>query len=153
MIAIRNTETSWGIVSRVLHCLIAIGIFVLLWLGLDQSGMPRGDERTAARGVHAGWALIVLALMTTRIIWRLMNTVPHHPAGVPSWQRASALIVQMWAGGGQRASVVQGLSKIATVLVPGVLFSLDRTSALFSSTRRLPPIRLPFRHELGGQLG
>lgn len=59
----------------------------------------------------------------------------------------------MWAGGGQRASVVQGLSKIATVLVPGVIFSLDRTSALFSSTRRLPPIRLPFRHELGGQLG
>ena len=93
MISIRNTETSWGIVSRVLHWLIAIGIFVLLWLGIEQSGMPRGDERTEARGVHAGWALIVLVLMTTRIIWRLTNTVPHHPDGVPGWQRASASIV------------------------------------------------------------
>ncbi len=55
--------------------------------------MPRGDERTVARGIHAGWALIVFALMTTRLVWRLINPVPHHAEGVPGWQRASAAIV------------------------------------------------------------
>ena len=94
--AFRNTEAEWGWPARALHWLIAIGIFYLLYLGITQSGMPRGDEKTAIRATHASWALIVLVLMTVRVIWRAVNETPAHPAGLPAWQRISATIVH-WA--------------------------------------------------------
>lgn len=94
--ALRNTSSEWGSLAKALHWLIAIGIFYLIWLGLEQSGMERGDEKTAIRATHASWALIVLALMTVRIVWRLMNETPAHPDGMPGWQRASASIAH-WA--------------------------------------------------------
>ena len=93
---LRNTASGWGWPARALHWLIALGIFYLLYLGISQSGMPSGDERTAIRATHASWALIVLALMTARIAWRLFNETPAHPAGLPAWQRVSATVVH-WA--------------------------------------------------------
>ena len=93
---LRNTTTEWGSLARALHWLIAIGIFWLIWLGLEQADLPRGDEKTALRAAHASWALLVFTLMTIRLIWRLLNPTPAHPAGMPAWQRATATLVH-WA--------------------------------------------------------
>ena len=68
--ALRNTADEWGWLAKVLHWLVAIGIFVLIWLGWSQSDLPSGDERTRIRLIHGSIALIVLVLMTVRIIWR-----------------------------------------------------------------------------------
>lgn len=94
--ALRNTATNWGWLAKSLHWLIAIGIFWLIWLGLQQAGMERGPEKSALRMTHASWALLVLTLMTIRIVWRLMNETPAHLDGVPRWQRAAASITH-WA--------------------------------------------------------
>lgn len=91
--ALRNTSREFGSVAKGLHWLIAIGIFVLIYLGLEQSGMERGPEKQAVRDIHGAIALIVFALMTVRLIWRLMNEVPAHPDNTPAWQRASATLV------------------------------------------------------------
>lgn len=40
---LRSTTTEWGSVAKALHWLIAIGLFALIYLGLEQSGMERGD--------------------------------------------------------------------------------------------------------------
>lgn len=94
--ALRNTATEWGWLARALHWLIAIGIFWLIWLGLSQADMPRGDERLAIRATHASWALLVFTLMTIRLVWRLLNPTPAHPDGMPGWQRTTATLVH-WA--------------------------------------------------------
>lgn len=94
--ALRNTSTNWGWLAKSLHWLIAIGIFWLIWLGLEQADMESGPEKLAARATHASWALLVLTLMTIRIVWRLMNSTPSHPTDMPSWQRAAATITH-WA--------------------------------------------------------
>ena len=94
--ALRNTANEFGTLARTLHWLVAAGIAWLLYLGLSQSGMEGGDERSAIRATHASWALLVLLLMTIRIVWRFMNEVPGHPDGVPGWQRVSARFVH-WA--------------------------------------------------------
>ena len=94
--ALRNTSHDFGSLAKVLHWLVAIGIFYLIYLGLEQSDMERGPERTAIRATHASWAILVLLLMTVRIIWRFMNETPAHPDGMPGWQRASATIAH-WA--------------------------------------------------------
>jgi cytochrome b561 len=95
-LALRNSSSEFGSLAKTLHWLVAAGIFWLLYLGLVQSGMESGDEKTAIRMTHASWALLVLALMTIRIVWRFMNEVPGHPEGTPAWQRTSARIAH-WA--------------------------------------------------------
>lgn len=94
--ALHNSSTNWGWLAKSLHWLIAIGIFWLIWLGLEQADMESGPEKLAARATHASWALLILALMTIRLFWRLLSQIPAHPDGVPAWQRVSATLVH-WA--------------------------------------------------------
>lgn len=90
---LRNTASEYGSLAKWLHWLVAIGMVVIIYLGLTQSGMERGPERSEIRVIHGSIALIVLVLMTIRIVWRFMNDVPAHPEGVPGWQRATASLV------------------------------------------------------------
>jgi cytochrome b561 len=90
---LRNTTSEFGSLAKSLHWLIAIGIFVLIYLGLEQAGMKPGPAKDGLRAVHGSIALVVLVLMTVRLIWRLMNEVPAHPDGAPAWQRVSATLV------------------------------------------------------------
>ncbi len=107
--ALRNSSTEYGLLAKSLHWLAAIGVFALIYLGLEQSGMDRGPERQAVRALHGSIALVVFVLMTVRIVSRLLQEVPAHPDGIPGWQRAlaslvhwgtyAAVFVQLAAGG------------------------------------------------------
>lgn len=90
---LRNTSTEYGTLAKALHWLVAIGLFALIYLGLEQAGMERGDEKSRIRFIHASIAAITLMLMTIRIVWRFMNEVPAHPDGMPGWQRMVSSIV------------------------------------------------------------
>lgn len=88
-----NSSTEYGSLAKWLHWLVAIGIGALLYLGLEQSGMERGPDKDAIRALHGSIAMLVLAMMTVRLVWRFINEVPAHPAGMPGWQRVSARLV------------------------------------------------------------
>lgn len=88
--SLRNSSEAYGTLARALHWVAAIGIFYLIYLGLEQADMERGPEKTAVRATHASWALLILGVMTIRIIWRFMNETPAHPDGMPGWQRVAA---------------------------------------------------------------
>ena len=90
---LRNTNIEYGSLAKALHWLVAIGLFALIYLGLEQAGMERGDEKSRIRFIHASIAAIILVLMTIRIVWRFMNDVPAHPADMPAWQRMSSSVV------------------------------------------------------------
>jgi cytochrome b561 len=92
-VGLKNTAQEYGSLAKWLHWLIAIGLFALLYLGLQQAEMERGDERTYIRFVHASIAGVVFLLMTIRIIWRFMNQVPAHPEGMPGWQATVSTLV------------------------------------------------------------
>ena len=49
----------FGTLARSLHWLVAVGLFTLLYLGLEQSGMERGPEKTEIRFFHASIAIAV----------------------------------------------------------------------------------------------
>jgi cytochrome b561 len=91
--ASQNTSSEYSSTAKWLHWSVAIGIFVLLWLGLQQAGMERGPEKSELRALHASVALIVLVLMTVRLVWRFLNGVPAHPDGIPGWQRVTSTLV------------------------------------------------------------
>jgi len=92
-VGLKNTASEFGSMANWLHWVIAVGIFTMIYLGLDQAGMESGPERTAARGLHSSVGLIVFALMSIRLVWRLMNEVPAHPSGMPGWQRLISTLV------------------------------------------------------------
>jgi cytochrome b561 len=92
-VGLKNTSSEYGSLAKGLHWIIAIAIFALIYLGLQQAGMERGPERDEIRFIHGSIAALTLLFMTTRIIWRFMNAVPAHPDGMPGWQRASSTIV------------------------------------------------------------
>lgn len=105
---LRNTTTEWGSLAKALHWLIAIGLIALIYLGLEQAGMERGDEKSRIRFIHASIATGMLVLMTIRIIWRFMNDVPAHPEGnsklqcvisdIVHWGLYLAVFAQLFAG-------------------------------------------------------
>ena len=91
--ALRNTSRSWGTLAKLLHWLVAVGVFALVYYGLLQADMERGPEKLAVRATHGSIALLVFVLMTVRIMWRLMNETPAPPGGMPAWQRRVSSLV------------------------------------------------------------
>lgn len=122
--ALRNTANEFGSLAKWLHWLIAIGIAVILYMGLEQAGMDRGPDKSELRVVHGSIALIVLLLMTVRLVWRVMNKVPAHPDGMPGWQRASATLVHWGIYIAVFAQLLSGPITIATGGRPVPFFGL-----------------------------
>ena len=112
--ALRNTRVEYGSAAKWLHWLVALAIFVLIFLGLLQSDMDGGPQRTAIRELHGSIALLVLALMALRLVWRWINETPAHPAGIPAWQRASAAFVHGAIYVAVFVQVVSGALAVAT---------------------------------------
>jgi cytochrome b561 len=122
--SLRNTHFEYGTAAKWLHWLVALGIFALVFLGLLQSDMESGPERAAIRELHGSIALLVLALMTLRLIWRWVNETPAHPEGVPGWQRASAALVHLAIYVAVFAQLVSGALAVATGGKPIAFFGL-----------------------------
>jgi len=110
----RNTSSEFGSLAKWLHWLIALGIFALIYLGLEQSGMERGPDKQAVRDLHGSIAILVFVLMTIRIIWRFMNDVPAHPDGTPAWQRAGATLVHWGIYAAVFLQLISGPITVAT---------------------------------------
>jgi cytochrome b561 len=122
--ALRNTSAEYGWLARLLHWSVAIGIAWLIYLGLQQSGMDSGDERSAVRALHGSIAAVVLLLMTARLIWRLLNKVPGHPDGIPAWQRGAAALVHWGLYAAVFIQLAAGTMIVATDGKPVPFFGL-----------------------------
>jgi cytochrome b561 len=121
---LKNTATEFGTVAKLLHWLVAIGLFALIYLGLQQSGLERGPERSEIRFVHSSIALAVFALMTIRLAWRLADGVPAHPGDMPAWQNIAATIVHWGLYASVFVQLVSGAMTVATDGKPLPFFGL-----------------------------
>lgn len=78
----------------VLHWLIALGIIVLLALGLYMVGLPKGlPVKATLLNLHKSLGMTVFLLVLLRILVRVASTRPPLPPMRP-WQRAAARITQ-----------------------------------------------------------
>ena len=119
---LRNTAAEYGSVAKWLHWLVAIGIFYLIYLGLQQSGMERGAEREAMRALHGSVAVVVLVLMVLRVVWRFLNDTPAHPDGMPALQRAVATLVHWGLYAAVFIQLASGMLVVATGGAPVPFF-------------------------------
>ena len=93
---LQNSSRDYGTAAKTLHWAVAVGIWMLIFLGLQQSGMESGPERSDIRATHSSVALLVFVLMSMRLVWRLIDTPPDHSAGLPRWQSLAASLTH-WA--------------------------------------------------------
>lgn len=138
--AVRNSSIEFGALAKSLHWLVAIGIFVLIYLGLTQAGLERGPEKTELRFIHGSLALSVFLLMTIRVVWRVTSDIPRHSDGTPTWQRIvavavhwglyAAVFLQLTAGAMTVASGGKGLPFFGLFSIP-LLVDANRDSHEF----------------------
>jgi len=90
---IRNTNSSWGSLSRLFHWSLGVLIIGMLAYGWWMNHFPARPDRFFYRSIHADIGYVVLLLTVTRLIWRWINPVPALPADTPQWERLAAGII------------------------------------------------------------
>lgn len=89
-----NTTTRYGIISILLHWLMAILLIALLGLGLYMVGLPISLEKLKLYGWHKEYGILAFFLVLLRIIWRGVNITPH--LSLPLLEKIAARTVH-WA--------------------------------------------------------
>lgn len=88
---IRNTKSNYGIVTIVLHWLMAILIVGLFVLGLYMVDLDYYSKwYVAAPWWHKSIGMAVLALLMVRLFWAMSNVRPAPLASYKSWEIISA---------------------------------------------------------------
>jgi cytochrome b561 len=75
-VTLRNSPDSFGLVSRVIHWLMALLLLVLVALGLRLTSMEPGLSNLWLYGLHKTMGLTALGLVTLRILWHLVSPPP-----------------------------------------------------------------------------
>jgi cytochrome b561 len=72
----KNTEDSYGIVSKGFHWILGVSYIVVLAVGFIMTGMEKGDAKWTVYGIHKAFGVLLLFLIALRIIWRMININP-----------------------------------------------------------------------------
>lgn len=88
----KDTPHRFGLISVILHWVLAFVILGLFALGLYMVGLTYYDRwYQTAPNIHRSLGVIVGALMVFRVVWRAINI--HPEAQGVSWERIAAKIV------------------------------------------------------------
>ena len=87
---LKNTENSYGIVSRFLHWLIFLAVAGMLAVGLYMTEQKISPDIIKLYGLHKSVGITVLALAFLRIIWVLSHTAPKMLGLEKPWEKLAA---------------------------------------------------------------
>lgn len=80
----------YNAVAAGLHWLVAILLFMQIYVGWTFGDMERGAARDLWFDWHKTLGLVILALSLVRLGWRIANPPPALPAEMPRWERIGA---------------------------------------------------------------
>ena len=92
---LKNTATSWGSVSKLLHWLIVLLILGQGTVGLLMGELRNGPDKIQVYALHKSFGLTILALVALRLLWRLYAGAPEPVPGTPTWQDRIARITHV----------------------------------------------------------
>jgi len=74
----KNTKSTYGVIARILHWTMALGIIGLFILGYWMRTLNyTSPYYQSAPNLHQSVGMVVLALLVFRFIWKLSNPTPH----------------------------------------------------------------------------
>ncbi len=86
-----NSATHYGLVSKLLHWVIALSIIGLIWLGWYMVDLTYFDKwYNQSLAFHKAHGMLVLGLALVLFIWKIVSPSPAEVASMPSWQRVAA---------------------------------------------------------------
>ena len=92
----RNSETSYGLVSIVLHWIVAILFLCQLPLGyLTQASEHRPALQFELYQWHKSVGFLLLAIAVPRLLWAIFNRSPQLPESVSESERSAARLGQI----------------------------------------------------------
>ena len=92
---LKNTASSYGLISIVIHWVMALAIFFLFALGLYMVELTYYDAwYKGSLALHKSIGLVLLLLLIIRIGWRLANQTPAELPG-PHWEQRSAYLMHL----------------------------------------------------------
>lgn len=74
--ALRNTQDTYGSVSKSLHWLIFLLIVAMLIIGLSMDSIVNEDLKHEVISFHKSLGLLIFGLIVLRIVWALINPKP-----------------------------------------------------------------------------
>lgn len=124
---LQNTEQRYGAVAIALHWLMAAALVALLTMGLYMVRLPDVgfDTRKIVLIIyHKEFGLLVFALATVRLVWRVGNALPALVRTLPEWQKVAARFVHLCFYGLMFALPITGLLMSSAAGIPVSLFGL-----------------------------
>jgi cytochrome b561 len=113
----RNTNQSWGSLSKALHWLIVI-LIINQWVIAERAEELKGLAKLQTLGWHKSFGMTILMLAIVRLVWRWMNPVPDLTAETKPWERV--------------------LAKVSHFLLYALIFAMPLTGWMMSSARNFP---------------
>lgn len=87
---LRNTKTRWGVISIALHWIVVLLFVTLGVVGLLMTEMRLSPQKVQVYALHKSTGLTLLALMTLRLLWRMVSGRPSHAPVKWTWERWAA---------------------------------------------------------------
>jgi cytochrome b561 len=76
LLTLRNTQTHYGLIARVLHWTTVALVFLAIMMAVQSSALDVGPKKVAALTKHAVLGLAILSVMLARLYWRTVNINP-----------------------------------------------------------------------------
>ena len=73
---LRNTNTRFGLITKSLHWIIAIGLWAMFFFGRYIANLEIGPDNFHLIPRHKAFGILILSLITIRILWRITNAPP-----------------------------------------------------------------------------
>jgi cytochrome b561 len=113
----RNTNQTWGSLTKALHWLIVI-LIINQWVIAERAEELKGLAKLQTLGWHKSFGMTILMLAIVRLVWRWMNPVPDLTNETKPWERV--------------------LAKVSHVLLYALIFAMPLTGWMMSSARNFP---------------
>lgn len=91
MISLKNTETQYGLIARLLHWTSVALLISLVVISSEFEGFSDGEERAELVTQHSSMGLLFLIVMLTRLSWRIKNINPIKSYAIRNWQKLLAI--------------------------------------------------------------
>lgn len=152
--AFNNSSSEFGLLSKVLHWLMAAIIITLLAVGIYMADLPQDTQMQKEYafqfyGLHKSFGVVIMGLIILRLVWIRLSPPPALPA---VFERKERIIIK----------AVQGMLYLVMILAPlsGYLmsnaggypvhfFGLGELPALIGKSKEIGG----FAHEMHGIMG
>lgn len=92
---LKNTENSYGLITKVLHWIVGLLIISMVIVGFTMTSMAPSPEKFELYKMHKAFGVITLFLVIIRILWRITNTYVQVAAGVSTTLRWAAKVIHL----------------------------------------------------------